>query len=104
VAVAGGVVNEPACWQMLCDEATVVWLKARPEDHWDRVVSQGDRRPMAGQPAAMAELVTLWRTRAATYASAGLTVETTSRTPESIAQEIVARLATAANEVDSPQP
>jgi hypothetical protein len=32
-------------------------LAARaPEDHWSRVVGQGDRRPMADHPDAMAEL------------------------------------------------
>ena len=31
-------------------------LRAQPEDHWNRVVQQGDKRPMADNPQAMAEL------------------------------------------------
>ena len=35
--------------------AVTIWLKAAPEDHWNRVVRQGDRRPMANHPQAMAD-------------------------------------------------
>ena len=42
VAAAGGVVNESATWKMMLREATVVWLRAHPEDHWNRVIAQGE--------------------------------------------------------------
>jgi XRE family aerobic/anaerobic benzoate catabolism transcriptional regulator len=93
VAAAGGVVNEPSTWKALLDRTTVVWLRARPEDHWRRVVAQGDRRPMADNPDAMAELRTMLASREARYAQAHMIVDTARRTPQAIAEAIVTELA-----------
>src|SRR5438034_157386 len=51
-------------------------LRADPEDHWNRVVQQGDRRPMAEHPEAMAELRRLLASRQRLYAEADGTVDT----------------------------
>ncbi len=88
VATAGGVVNEPATWERLCDETRVVWLRATPEDHWNRVVEQGDRRPMADNPAAMDQLRELLRAREAAYSQAWLTVDTNGKNPTAVSREI----------------
>lgn len=92
LAAAGGIVTEPASWTMLCEQATVVWLRARPEDHWDRVVAQGDRRPMADHPAAMEELRALLAGREKTYAEARITVDTSAQAPERVADRIADEL------------
>jgi XRE family aerobic/anaerobic benzoate catabolism transcriptional regulator len=88
VAAAGGVINEPTTWDILRREARVVWLKARAEDHWNRVVAQGDRRPMAHNPDAMAELRAMLAVRESSYATSHVAVDTTGRTPEQVAREI----------------
>jgi len=88
VAAAGGVINEPTTWHVLLREARVVWLKARAEDHWNRVVAQGDRRPMADNPDAMAELRAMLAAREPSYAHAHLVIDTTGRTPEEVALEV----------------
>src|SRR5215831_1770845 len=82
VAAAGGVVNEPSTWSSLLEGSTVVWLRARPEDHWSRVVAQGDRRPMADNPDAMAELRAMLAEREPRYAQAHVAVDTSTRSPE----------------------
>jgi XRE family aerobic/anaerobic benzoate catabolism transcriptional regulator len=84
VAAAGGVVNEPGSWEMLRRRATVVWLRARPEEHWRRVVAQGDRRPMAHRPDALAELRAMLAARERIYAQAHVVVETTGKTPRQV--------------------
>ncbi len=93
LAAAGGVVNEPASWDLLLDRCSVVWLKARPEAHWARVVAQGDRRPMANNPHAMEELRSMLAARERLYRRAHLTVDTSERTPEQVAEAIVSALA-----------
>ncbi len=95
VAAAGGVANEPATWEMLCEQATVVWLRARPEDHWNRVIAQGDRRPMADNPQAMDELRAMLSAREKIYAQARLTVDTSGSKPSEIAADIGRELAAA---------
>lgn len=93
VAAAGGVVNEPVTWKMLLERTTVVWLRARPEDHWNRVIAQGDRRPMADNPGAMAELRTMLAARESRYAQAHIIVDTQNRRPDVVVNAIARELA-----------
>jgi XRE family aerobic/anaerobic benzoate catabolism transcriptional regulator len=65
-----------------------VWLRATPEDHWNRVVRQGDRRPMTDHPQAMSDLRSLLSAREPLYASATHTVDTSGRPVERIVEEI----------------
>jgi XRE family aerobic/anaerobic benzoate catabolism transcriptional regulator len=76
LATGGGIVAEPATWEQLRRSTLTIWLRARPEVHWDRVVSQGDHRPMANDPLAMERLRTLLAEREAQYETAHSTVET----------------------------
>lgn len=98
LAASGGVVNDPATWQGLLDGSTVVWLRATADDHWNRVVAQGDRRPMADLPDAKAELRAMLAAREPLYRQADLSVDTTDRAPREVAEEIVARLSPRAEE------
>jgi len=88
VAAAGGVVTESATWKLLHEETTTVWLKASPEDHWSRVIAQGDRRPMADHPAAMEELRAILGQREPMYSQARITVDTSWSVPEEIVASI----------------
>ena len=77
VAAGGGLVTSPEAYARLRRGAVTVWLRARPEDHWNRVVRQGDRRPMADHPEAMAELRRLLTAREPVYAEAAHAIDTT---------------------------
>src|SRR5215831_8404624 len=77
VATGGSIVNDREALQLLNAQTLTVWLRARPEDHWNRVVQQGDRRPMAENPHAFAELRALLAAREPLYAQAHLIVDTT---------------------------
>jgi XRE family transcriptional regulator, aerobic/anaerobic benzoate catabolism transcriptional regulator len=102
VAAAGGVVNEPSTWKTLLEKTTVVWLRARPEDHWTRVVAQGDRRPMRDNPDAMDELRTMLETRHGRYAQAHVVIDTAHRSPAQVARAVTEQLRAAAAEVEVP--
>jgi XRE family aerobic/anaerobic benzoate catabolism transcriptional regulator len=93
LAAAGGVVNEPSTWDALLEGATVVWLRARPEDHWQRVVAQGDRRPMRDNPDAMAQLRAMLAAREHLYRRAHVIVESSGRTPAEVADAVEKELA-----------
>ncbi len=97
LAAAGGVVNEPSSWRLLLERTTVVWLRARPEEHWNRVVAQGDRRPMADNPGAMEELRALLAAREPIYAAAPIAIDTSDRTPEELAEQLARQLDTLAS-------
>lgn len=89
--VSGGVVTVPETFELLRRRALTLWLKASPQDHWDRVVAQGDRRPMGGRDRARAELEELYQRRSPLYARAAATVETSGKSPAEVCDE-VARL------------
>ena len=89
LATGGGLVTEPETWALLRSAFTTVWLSASPQDHWTRVVAQGDRRPMADNPDAMTELKGLLEARRPLYGQADITIDT-SRLP---IDETVRRLA-----------
>jgi XRE family aerobic/anaerobic benzoate catabolism transcriptional regulator len=78
LATGGGLVTSPDTLTMLRNAAVTIWLRAAPEDHWNRVVRQGDRRPMADHPQAMADLRALLAAREPLYASADHTIDTSS--------------------------
>ena len=90
LATGGGIVTEPETYSLLRRSAFTVWLKATPAEHWTRVLAQGDQRPMNDRPDAMRELERLWAARARLYEDADLVVETTGRSPEEVAEHILA--------------
>ena len=78
LATGGGLVASPETFATLRRSAVTVWLRAKPEDHWNRVVRQGDRRPMADHPQAMADLRALLSTREPLYSLADHVVDTST--------------------------
>lgn len=88
LAAGGGIVASAETYALLKQHATTIWLRATPEDHWNRVVRQGDRRPMANHPQAMADLRALLDARTPLYASADRTIDTSGRTVDDIVDEL----------------
>ncbi len=79
LAVAGGIVAEANTYDMLLRSFHSVWLQASPEEHMERVRAQGDRRPMAGNPAAMNDLRSILESRQQLYGNAEMTFDTSGK-------------------------
>ena len=90
IATGGGIVAELGTFETLLNACYTVWLRATPEEHMRRVIEQGDRRPMAGNAEAMEDLRRILRNREALYAKADVTVASSGRRPEQVADEIAA--------------
>ena len=56
LATGGSLVSEPATFERLLTMCYTVWLRATPEDHMQRVIAQGDMRPMADNRESMSDL------------------------------------------------
>jgi XRE family transcriptional regulator, aerobic/anaerobic benzoate catabolism transcriptional regulator len=76
VATGGSIVTAPETFALLKAQTTTVWLKAEPKDHWERVVAQGDGRPMRGRANAMHELREILTRREARYREAQYVLDT----------------------------
>jgi XRE family aerobic/anaerobic benzoate catabolism transcriptional regulator len=92
LATGGGIVTSPESFALLRRSATTVWLRARPEDHWNRVVRQGDRRPMADHPQAMADLRALLASREPLYAMADHVIDTSGASTGRVVDAVVTAL------------
>lgn len=79
VATGGGIVANPATYDLLLNAFCTVWLRAAPQDHMDQVLAQGDNRPMANNQAAMEELNIILKSREPLYGRADLSLDTTGR-------------------------
>lgn len=92
IAVGGGLVTSPEAFDLLRRHAVTVWLRARPQDYWNRVVRQGDQRPMKEHPQAREALRDLVARREPLYRQADLTIDTAgltvARTVDRVAQEL----------------
>lgn len=88
LATGGSIVTHDDSWDRLRDTCFTVWLRASAEDHWDRVVAQGDMRPMR-RPRAMDELRARLQVRESLYGRAQLTMETSGVAPEDVVKELV---------------
>jgi XRE family aerobic/anaerobic benzoate catabolism transcriptional regulator len=93
LAVAGGLVAEPATYARLLGRFHTVWIKTSPAEHMQRVRAQGDLRPMEGNPQAMAQLKALLTTREALYRQAEVEVNTANRTKNSSLNDLLAMIA-----------
>ena len=82
IATPGGIVSEPATFNLLLTHCYTVWLQATPEEHMSRVLAQGDQRPMAGNREAMADLKRILESRAQFYSKADQTIDTSTMPPE----------------------
>jgi XRE family aerobic/anaerobic benzoate catabolism transcriptional regulator len=88
LATGGSIVNDPVNYGLLRERARTVWLRARAEDHWERVVAQGDQRPMAKNPHAFAELRALLSAREGLYATAQHVVDTGGRSIAEVVEAV----------------
>ena len=82
IATPGGIVSEAATFNVLLASCYTVWLTAGPDEHMNRVVAQGDLRPMSGNREAMADLKLILSERTPFYAKADLRFDTAGKALE----------------------
>lgn len=76
LATGGSLVTSATSWALLREHARTAWLQAPPEAHLQRVMAQGDLRPMRGRPNALQELREILDERAPLYGEADVWIET----------------------------
>ena len=79
LATGGSLVSEAATYDLLLGGCFTAWLRATPEDHMQRVIAQGDTRPMSENREAMSELKNILAVREPLYRRADVTIDTSSQ-------------------------
>ncbi len=89
LAAGGSIVDSAKTYERLLATCRTVWLQARAEDHFQRVLDQGDGRPMRDRPRAMEELRELLARRSPEYARCGWALDTHGRSIGEVGAEIL---------------
>jgi len=92
IATPGGIVSDPATYNILLSHCYTVWVRASPKDHMERVLAQGDTRPMSGNREAMDDLKSILESRAAFYSKADLSFDTSDMAQEAAFIGLLERL------------
>lgn len=82
IEIGGGLVTNQPAYELLRRHWITVWLSTTPEEHMQRVVAQGDIRPIHGNARAMDDLRTILNERTRFYEEAALHLSTSNQHPE----------------------
>jgi XRE family aerobic/anaerobic benzoate catabolism transcriptional regulator len=92
IETGGGLAADPETLPLLLEHSLTVWVRASPEEHMQRVIDQGDLRPMARSREAMRELKDILKVREPFYRQAHLHLTTSGKTAEQSFDELLALL------------
>lgn len=87
--VGGSIVSESRTFERLLTSFYTVWIKAAPEEHMNRVIEQGDMRPMAGNEQAMTDLRRILAEREDQYRRADYVLDTSGRLFDECLEELI---------------
>ncbi len=88
IEIPGGLVTEPATFELLLSSCMVIWLTASPDEHMSRVVAQGDNRPMDDNNEAMEDLRRILQGRAQLYGKADMTLSTSGKNEQQSLEDL----------------
>lgn len=94
LATGGSLVSEPATFERLLTMCFTVWLRATPEEHMQRVIAQGDMRPMADNRESMSDLRRILDVREPLYRKADATINTSGCSVEESLEALTHELLT----------
>ncbi len=93
LATGGSLVTEPSTYELLLASCYTIWMRASPDEHMQRVIDQGDLRPMADNARAMDDLLTILKSRDALYSKADASIDTAGKTPAQNLKDAIRLLA-----------
>jgi XRE family aerobic/anaerobic benzoate catabolism transcriptional regulator len=82
IATGGSLVSEPGTFERLLASCFTVWVRTSPEEHMERVIAQGDMRPMSDNHDAMSDLKRILTEREVLYSKADIQIDTAGRSSE----------------------
>jgi XRE family aerobic/anaerobic benzoate catabolism transcriptional regulator len=76
IETGGSIVAETSSFNALLTTCHVVWIKASPEEHMQRVIDQRDMRPIESNDHAMADLRQILEARESFYSQSHAIIDT----------------------------
>ena len=88
VEAGGSIVANSQAYDRLLRDSWVIWIQAAPAEHMQRVLDQGDLRPMGGREDAMDDLVAMLNERSGLYAQAHTSLDTSRKAVDATFTEL----------------
>ena len=88
IETGGSIVTDLNSLNLLLKSCYVVWVSAKAEDHMQRVIDQGDMRPIKDNDDAMSDLRRIMEQRETLYKQAHARVETSGRSIDDCIHEL----------------
>jgi XRE family transcriptional regulator, aerobic/anaerobic benzoate catabolism transcriptional regulator len=92
IETGGGLAADPETLPLLLEGSLAVWVRASPEEHMQRVIDQGDLRPMARSREAMRELKDILKAREPFYRQAPLHLNTSGKSADQSFKDLIEML------------
>jgi XRE family aerobic/anaerobic benzoate catabolism transcriptional regulator len=91
IATGGGLVSEPATFELLLDSCYTIWIQASPREHWERTLAQGDLRVRRGtrERDALVNMRLILARREPLYAMGDAQLSTSGRTTEQSLADLI---------------
>jgi XRE family aerobic/anaerobic benzoate catabolism transcriptional regulator len=89
IEIGGGLASDPETLDLLLATTRTVWIRALPQEHMQRVIEQGDLRPMANSHEAMDDLRAILKAREPFYRKANLQLNTSGKKPTQSFRELL---------------
>jgi len=89
IETGGSIVAELKNLNILLSTCLVIWIRTSPNEHMERVVNQGDLRPMANNNDAMEDLEAILEERTPYYEKADAILDTSGKTIEQSYKELI---------------
>jgi len=102
IETGGSIVSETRLLNTLLTTCYVIWIKTSPEEHMQRVIDQGDLRPIESNDDAMAALRRILEARNPFYAQAHTVIDTAGAKLEESYGQLVAALPKKCFELEMP--
>lgn len=90
VEAGGSLVSERETYDRLLEAYRVVWIRAAPDDHFRRVLRQGDLRPLQESRESMEDMRRILAEREPLYAAAHRQLMTSGKPVEACVAELAA--------------
>jgi XRE family aerobic/anaerobic benzoate catabolism transcriptional regulator len=90
LATGGGIVSESGTYELVLRSFFTVWMKARPEVHFQRVMKQKDARIATPElrTEALEHIHRMLDARASLYQLADTVIDTSDIAPDEVLQEL----------------
>jgi XRE family aerobic/anaerobic benzoate catabolism transcriptional regulator len=88
IETGGSIVTDLNLFNLLLKSCYVVWVSAKPEEHMQRVIDQGDLRPIRNNDDAMSDMRQIIQQRETLYKQAHAHLNTSNRSVDECVREL----------------